>query len=282
MGFLLPVFQQHNWLRQVFIGIKIILRFRIFKIVKWIKRDKTKLRTSFWGKKLDKIISVGLNWLLVVLKRNSNAFYVYIYTYAYIYIHIYGYIYEYIYIYMYVYMDVYMYAYVYMYMCMYACAYICMYVDMGIYMCVYAYSVHGCVYIYICACDMHMYIYVYARGCVHLSIYSALIGLFSPWGRVLAGWGSMPCGVGRALSQGGSLDAESVRDRWMQQSLRYSEIVSTLRQKLILSDFSSLSTATLFYFWVNSPWRIKLSALRSQCFCQKILFKVLKIKIHKI
>ena len=58
----------------------------------------------------------------------------------------------------------------------------------------------------------------------------------------------MPCGVGEALSQGGSLGAESVGDRWMQQSLRYSEIVSTLRQKLILSDFSSLSTATLFYF----------------------------------
>ena len=133
MGFLLPVFQQHNWLRQVFIGIKIILRFRIFKIVKWIKRDKTKLRTSFWGKKLDKIISVGLNWLLVVLKRNSNAFYVYIYTYTYIYIHIYKYIYIYIYIYiyMYVYIDVYMY----------------------IYVCLYIY-----VYMYICMC---IYIYIY-------------------------------------------------------------------------------------------------------------------------
>ena len=273
MGFLLPVFQQHNWLRQVFIGIKIILRFRIFKIVKWIKRDKTKLRTSFWGKKLDKIISVGLNWLLVVLKRNSNAFYVYIYTYTYMYIHIYRYIYKYIYIYMYVYIDVYMYAYVYMYMCIYACAYIYMYVDMYICICVYMHvhmyicmwiwiyicmymhmvCMDVCIYMYICACGVHICIYVYARGCVHLSIHSALIGLFSPWGRVSAGSGSMPCGVGKALSQGGSLDTESVRNWWMQQSLRYSEIVSTLRQKLILSDFSSLSTATLFYFWVNSP-----------------------------
>ena len=83
---------------------------------------------------------------------------------------------------------------------------------------------------------------------MHLSIHSALIGVFSPWGQVSAGWGSMPCGMGKALSQRGSLGAESVRNRWMQQSLRYSEIVSTLRQKLILSDFSSLSTATLFYF----------------------------------
>lgn len=139
---------------------------------------------------------------------------------------------------------------------------------------------HGYVYIYICM--WYTYVYIHARGYIHLSIHSALIGLFSPWDQVSAGWESMPCGMGKALSQRGSLDTESVRNRWMQQSLRYSEIVSTLRQKLILSDFSSLSTATLFYFWVNSPWQIKLSALRSQCFCQKILFKVLKIKIHKI
>ena len=259
MGFLLPVFQQHNWLRQVFIGIKIILRFRIFKIVKWIKRDKTKLRTSFRGKKLDKIISVGLNWLLVVLKRNSNAFYVYIYTYTYIYIHICKYIYIYIYIYMYVYINVYMYIYV----CLYI--YVYMYIYMYIYIYIYIYR-YGYIYIYIhiMCMDvyiyiyMHMiyiyiYIYIYTHRYIHLSIHSALIGLFSPWGLVSAGWGSMPCGMGKALSQRGSLDTESVRNRWMQQSLRYSEIVSTLRQKLILSDFSSLSTATLFYFWVNSP-----------------------------
>ena len=151
------------------------------------------------------------------------------------------------------YICIYMYAYVYMYICIYTCAYIYIYIyiDMDIYIYVYTYSVHGYVYIYICM--WYTYVYIHARGYIHLSIHSALIGLFSPWSQVSAGWESMPCGMGKALSQRGSLDAESVRDRWMQQSLRYSEIVSTLRQKLILSDFSSLSTATLFYFWVNSP-----------------------------
>ena len=134
MGFLLPVFQQHNWLRQVFIGIKIILRFRIFKIVKWIKRDKTKLRTSFWGKKLDKIISVGLNWLLVVLKRNSNAFYIYIYAYTYIQIYI--------------------------YICIHVCIHKCIYV----YICMLMYI---CIYVYI---HVHIYIYIYIDMDIYICI----------------------------------------------------------------------------------------------------------------
>ena len=151
------------------------------------------------------------------------------------------------------YICIYMYAYIYMYICIYACAYIYIYIDMDIYIYIYIWYAWICIYIYIYAYGIHIYIYIYTHRYIHLSIHSALIGLFSPWGQVSAGWRSMPCGIRKALSQRGSLDAESVRNRWMQQSLRYSEIVSTLRQKLILSDFSSLSTATLFYFWVNSP-----------------------------
>ena len=166
MGFLLPVFQQHNWLRQVFIGIKIILRFRIFKIVKWIKRDKTKLRTSFWGKKLDKIISVGLNWLLVVLKRNSNAFYIYIYAYTYIQI----------YIYICIHVCIHKCIYVYICMLMYICIYVYIHVHIYIYIYRYGYIymyIHIIcmdMYIYIYACDIHMYIYMRADTCICLSI----------------------------------------------------------------------------------------------------------------
>ena len=151
------------------------------------------------------------------------------------------------------YICIYMYAYIYMYICIYTCTYIYIYIWIWIYIYIYTYNVHRYVYIYIYMHMIYIYIYIYTHRYIHLSIHSALIGLFSPWGLVSAGWGSMPCGIGKALSQRGSLDTESVRNRWMQQSLRYSEIVSTLRQKLILSDFSSLSTATLFYFWVNSP-----------------------------
>ena len=137
---------------------------------------------------------------------------------------------------------------IYIYVYMYICMYIYIYIDVDIYIYMYIHVMCMDMYIYVYMHVVYICVYIHARGYMHLSIHSALIGLFSPWGRVSAGWGSMPCGMGKALSQGGSLDAESVRDRWMQQSLRYSEIVSTLRQKLILSDFSSLSTATLFYF----------------------------------